>query len=337
MKILLHGIQKNHVIYIGFAENAGARNITSYLPYNYHVRYGDVSDISDTTPVLDKIDSYDLMVFSPRSFMDPNFSKILNSQSSSTKIFIDNDDDFFVRRIYTHNQIKFYFKRELYSAFDSSAYKSEWTIRYLYGGYIFEPINDKAPIAKSWGYMALPYAFAVKSKRLKKLFSYPVTVQPQKIPEMKRTTDLFFSMPLKTVNDRKLYYKTLIRLQRKYASSKMIIKTGGLPKDMYLKNIKAAKCSVAVRGGGYDSDRYWEIPCYGAALLAQKTPLAIENNFVNEESALMFGSEEELRRKFKKYILDSNEWKEIAKKGEELYFAHHTPKKRVRELILNRL
>lgn len=329
-------MQKNHYTYTGFAENIGAKNITSYLPYIYFTQHDDSSDTNDSNTILDKLDGYDLILFTPRSFIDPNFNEILNSNTSVTKIFLDNEDDFFIRRIYNHRQIKFYYKRELYSAIEPRC-TAEWLFRYLYGAYIFEPIHDRVSLIRSWHPLALPFKVAVKSSKLKKLYSYPITIKPKNLPEMKRVNDLFFCMPLKNISDRKTYYKATVALKDGFNKSKIVAKTGGLSKDVYLENLKSAKCSVAVRGGGYDSDRYWEVPCYGSALLAQRTPLAIENNFVDEESALMFGSKEELRLKFKKYVLDSNEWKEIAKKGQRLYFTHHTPKKRIKELILNRL
>ncbi len=65
----------------------------------------------------------------------------------------------------------------------------------------------------------------------------------------------------------------------------------------------------------------------------QKLPINIKNNFIDGESAVFFNSGQQLKKKFVKYFLKSNEWQEIAKKGYKHYHKYHTPECRAQTLI----
>ena len=117
---------------------------------------------------------------------------------------------------------------------------------------------------------------------------------------------------------------------------KSFISTNIVGKDKYIETIRNSKSGLSTRGTGYDTWRYWEIPCYGTALLAQRTPINIPNDFADEESALFFKDFDELKQKFEKYVIKSNEWLEIAKNGQKHFFKYHTPQKRA-EYILSKL
>ena len=135
--------------------------------------------------------------------------------------------------------------------------------------------------------------------------------------------------------ERRMYLKMLNGYITKN-KIKSFVSTKIVNKERYIKIIKNSKSGLSSRGTGYDTWRYWEIPCYGTALLAQRTPINIPNNFVDGESALFFKDFNELKQKFEKYAIKSNEWFEIAKGGQEHFFKYHTPKKRA-EYILKKV
>ncbi len=337
MKILLHGVHKKHYIYSGFSANLGAKNLTSYLPYNYFVRHNDPFDISDSDGVLDRLDSFDLIVFNQRSFMDKNFKKILNCDTSAPKIFIDIEDDFFVRNIYHSPQIKYYIKRELYSHMDGSVMKT-WMLKYLYGSYVYEVMRDSAPVSGSYSFPALPSFLAVQSSERKKLLPFSTTVEPVKVkPSTKKEYDLFYCCTVGNVPDRKKYYDILLGAQSRYQKARMFVKPGGIPKDEFMKSVLSSKVGVSVRGGGFVANADWELPCYGVALLLQRRPLVVPWDHIDGKTALLFGSSDELFEKFEKYVLKSDEWKEIAKGGQKLYYAHHTPQKLIKEQVIDKV
>lgn len=68
-------------------------------------------------------------------------------------------------------------------------------------------------------------------------------------------------------------------------------------KAAYNRKLREASIGVAIRGCGWDTYRYWEIPYFGAALLAQRTGHIIPDNFRDGEEAVFYGTAAEFRTK----------------------------------------
>ena len=54
----------------------------------------------------------------------------------------------------------------------------------------------------------------------------------------------------------------------------------------YIRVLARSRIGVSVRGGGYDTYRYWEIPSAGSLLLAEPTRILIPENFEDDREAI---------------------------------------------------
>lgn len=336
MKVLLHAWQKNHYLYEGLVNNLGVSKVISYLPSIFSTRYGDTGDFYDSTELLESIDEFDLIIFTPRSFYDRNFKLILNRYTSAIKVFMDLEDDFLLRNIIKHNEIRFYFKRELIENIRRT-YWVHWYLRSFYASVLLPPVHRKIgfPVDKL---NFLPYRTANNSISDKKLKGFPLSIGTSEsenaINGGEKYHDLFYCMSLNGIKERKYYFEILKRDSSNLGTN-TLVKPGGLSKEKYIHALKNSKASVSIRGMGFDTDRYWEIPAYGSMLISMRLPLNIRENFVDLESALFFQTYEELKVKFSKYVIHSNEWMEIMNRGHQKYLKFHTPTARVRDSLLS--
>ena len=338
MKILFYstykGIFLEDSLFKGFLEVAGKHNTYLYRPKDYKASETQINlngkrEIISSEDILTSLDNFDYILFFNSAFLDKNFYAVLNKKTSVKKIFIDGIDDFFIRRIYKHPEINHYFKRELYEEPIAKPKKIVWALRYYY------ELNRTPGIAgmkKRWfSYWNLPIGLSDQKKF--NISPLPLTVANPKMSKIKKDKSYEISFIGHNNNpERKMYIKMLAEYLVKN-KIKSFISTKIVDKDKYIETIKDSKSGLSTRGTGYDTWRYWEIPCYGAALLAQRTPIRIPNNFVDEESALFFKNFDELKQKLEKYVIKSNEWFEIAKNGQKYFFKYHTPKKRAEHML----
>ncbi len=104
--------------------------------------------------------------------------------------------------------------------------------------------------------------------------------------------------------------------------------------DDYIDAIARAKVAVSVRGHGYDTLRYWEIPsCPGTLLLADRLPLIRHKPFEEGTHALYFSSSDELVASAQR-ALNEDFWRQqIAEAGNDRLRTHHTARSRAQQLI----
>ena len=321
-------------IYNGFTEIYGKEHVYFYKPKNFElndigIELGNKKIIESENIIAD-IDTFDYIFFFNSSILDSNFKNILNKKTSSTKIYVDGYDDFFVRKIYYHPEIKFYLKREVYKDKIKQRDKLEWEIRYLYEFF-------RAPEAKinyKWfSYLNIPVNIA-KINKFNKLIPFQLTVDNTELLQGKHDDEYDISFLGHANNPERNGYLKKIKDWLKTTKIKNYISTEITEKYIYINLLKKSKVGLSLRGVGYDTWRYWEIACSGAALLSQRLPIYIPNDFVDGESAIYFSNFEGLKQKFEKYVIKSSEWKEIAKNGQKHFFKFHTPKKRA-EYLLN--
>jgi hypothetical protein len=337
MKILLYSIYKGifleEALYDGFSDLIGKNNVFFYKPEDYRIEDTQINILDCKNvygnEVLEEIDNFDYILFFNSAFLDKYFYAVLNKKSNVRKIFIDGIDDFFIRRIYKHPEISYYFKRELYKWPIKKLKKLEWMLRY------YNELNRTPGTAgkkKHWlSYWNLPIGLSHQKKF--NLLPMPLTVANPVKYKIKKARSYEVSFVGHNNNpERKMYVKMLYEYLTKN-KIKDFISTKIVDKERYIEIIKHSKSGLSTRGTGYDTWRYWEIPCYGTALLAQRTPINIPNNFVEGESALFFKNFDELKQKFEKYVIKSNEWLEIAKNGQKHFFKYHTCKKRSEYLL----
>ena len=101
----------------------------------------------------------------------------------------------------------------------------------------------------------------------------------------------------------------------------------------YNRNLKEAQIGVAVRGNGWDTYRYWEIPYFGAALLAQKTGHIIPEDFKNGEEAVFYSTAEEFQEKLQWMMDHPAEVSKIAAAGHQAVMSRHLSVHRARTVL----
>lgn len=89
---------------------------------------------------------------------------------------------------------------------------------------------------------------------------------------------------------------TIIGIKRRMAG-KIIRDFGGhfvsgnnMGYDAYRRSLAGARCGISIRGGGWDTIRYWEIPGFGSCLVSERVGerIRIIDDFKNGEEALFF-------------------------------------------------
>ena len=342
MKMLLYsadrGAAPERELYEGLKRALGSKNVTLYKPkvYGHTTEHTLPAGALDSSELRERIDEFDCIFMFYSSFPDKDFEYVLNKRNGSTKIFVDGVDDFFVRRIYNHPEIKYYLKRELYRTRPTLPYSAVWGARYLYEmAHIELNINYKWIFSKWAGIVGTAWKDGYRKMR-----PFPLMIVPKGArTAAKREYDLSFMGHINSM-DRLTYANAAESIGkhlglRVYVSRDYFNPKPALSKEEYLKVLSSSKAGLSTRGIGYDTYRYWEIPCYGSMLISQRLPIVIPDDFVEGESALYFSSREELESKVEKYLMKSDEWREIERNGQRHFFRHHTPEERVKRLVLN--
>lgn len=340
MKILIfspyQGMFLKDIIYNGFSALLGKNNVYLYKPQDYDLSLHDTKiinkkNIIGSDAINSVIDKFDYLFIFNSAMLDTNFYKILNRNTSTKKVFVDGMDDFFIRMIYKHPKIDYYFKRELYKYNIPVTAEFNWWMRYFVE--LTRTPGTKGKKTRWLSYWNMPIGLAYKSK-FKKVYPLPLTVansSNNNIFERKKKYDISFIGHANNLE--RIYY--LNRLKKYMDENKIygFLSTKIVSRKKYINTIKDSKIGLSIRGTGYDTWRYWEIPCYGSTLLAQKSPILIPNNFIDEESALFFSNFEELKQKLKKFVIKSDEWREIARNGNKWFLKYHTPRVRAKNML----
>lgn len=102
----------------------------------------------------------------------------------------------------------------------------------------------------------------------------------------------------------------------------------------YLRMLARAKIAISVRGYGYDTVKFFEIPSMPGTLLVSDTaPIVRPAPFVHGETALFFSSPSELVEVVR-HALDDEPWRQkISEAGNRHLATHHTPRARAKELL----
>ena len=106
-----------------------------------------------------------------------------------------------------------------------------------------------------------------------------------------------------------------------------------LPKPEYNRILGMSMIGVSVRGLGWDTYRYWEIPYFGAAMLSQRMPIVIPGNFVDGEEAVFFDDPEDFRTKAGRMLRDREGTLAIAKAGRKACLERHISVNRAKTVL----
>jgi hypothetical protein len=103
-----------------------------------------------------------------------------------------------------------------------------------------------------------------------------------------------------------------------------------LPWGEYMRLLSRSRIGVSVRGLGYDTYRYWEIPFAGALLLAETPHTVIPDNFVDGQEAV-FAPIERLADRARELLEEDT--RELAAAGRRKLLASHTSVQRARTVL----
>ncbi len=101
-----------------------------------------------------------------------------------------------------------------------------------------------------------------------------------------------------------------------------------------MEELSASRVAISVRGNGFDTYRYWEIPYAGSLLLAETPRTVIPDNFVDGVEAV-FAEPGELASVARR-LARSDAIEDIAAAGHEKLLRKHLSRHRA-ETVLERL
>jgi hypothetical protein len=100
--------------------------------------------------------------------------------------------------------------------------------------------------------------------------------------------------------------------------------------SFYLQELASCKIIINIRGGGWDTMRYWETPAVGGFMLSQKPQIVIPDNFEHEKDVVFFKDDlSDLTDLCDYYLKNESKRQEIAKSGLEKMKTFHSDEKRI--------
>lgn len=94
-------------------------------------------------------------------------------------------------------------------------------------------------------------------------------------------------------------------------------------KKGYNKAISESMIGISIRGMGWDTYRYWEVPYFGATLLTQKSPQVINGNFVDGHEAVFYETAFDFRRKLMEMLSAVDRTEKIGVAGHKAVMERH--------------
>ena len=95
------------------------------------------------------------------------------------------------------------------------------------------------------------------------------------------------------------------------------------PKADYNRALRGSMIGVSVRGWGWDTYRYWEIPYFGTCLLSEAMPIEIPGNFKDGEEAVFYTDENDMALKLCKLLAEPERAKDIGARGRAACLDRH--------------
>ncbi len=318
-------------IYHGLIGLLGRKNVIDYpLKFRYHIpsdRYSYFSKMDSHPMCLFKdefenelneeilFDDFDIIIIGAlRNDVRNIVLKVISEVPREKIVFIDGTDDPFVRSVY-FKKIK-YFKREcLYNNMTSFKYLMYWLTRRK----IF--YNFKQPL------------FPLSPSNFCKVEPLPFGIIDEGFnpPNEKIFDFCYIASP--TIRKRTEICNFLDDYAKKNKLN-AFISSGGVKRNKYLDIMAKSKIGISVRGEGFDTYRYWEIPYCSSMLISELPFIKIPNNFEEGKSAAFFSDTKELKEKIE-YYLKNDRWYETAKNGREHLLKYHTSINRAKTVLEN--
>lgn len=106
-----------------------------------------------------------------------------------------------------------------------------------------------------------------------------------------------------------------------------------ISKDEYNGKLISSMIGVSVRGGGWDTYRYWETPYFGVATLSDRLEIEIPNNFVEWEEAVFFDDIEDFKNKLRHMLARPEQTAAIACAGRKACLERHMSINRAKAVL----
>ncbi len=160
------------------------------------------------------------------------------------------------------------------------------------------------------------------------VFPLPFAIPPQVMNAPDRPRDIALSCVMNTTNPVRTRFADALARE-----GFTVLMDRRLPRDQYLDILNRSRIAVSLRGGGWDTFRYWEIPYSGALLLSERLPIVIPDNFVDGESAVFVTTPEEMVARAHALLADPARLDAIAARGKALAREKHTSRARARYVL----
>lgn len=98
---------------------------------------------------------------------------------------------------------------------------------------------------------------------------------------------------------------------------------GNQAKASYNKCLMESLIGVAVRGNGWDTYRFWEVPYFGACLLSQRPGIVIPRGLVDGQEAVYYDTAADFKEKLRGLLQNPGKAAEIGKAGRKACMERH--------------
>ena len=212
-----------------------------------------------------------IVVASLRDSVIADVRRVLELRRAIPTAFVDGEDDPYVRAVAT--EVDVYFKRETLRR--SIRLRARMPARRLY---------HRRRYPERWG-DRLRREIAVATAGSRSVVPLPLGIVDTGFePHGKRDVDVAF-LASPTSPERVRVVAELRELERDGVVVQ-IATAASLPWSDYIELLSRSRIAVSVRGLGYDTYRYWEIPYAGALLLSEPPRTVIPGNFVHGREAV---------------------------------------------------
>ena len=311
-------------LYHGLVTLLGADNVLEY-PENARYHGGAPADPRvpmlsfdfprASTPDLRELVTWAdaIVIASLRDAVVDDVRRTLEFRGSTPTVFVDGEDDPYVRAI--ASRVDLYFKRETLRR--SLRLRARMPLRRLYHRRRYperwrEPLRREIAVATARSVVPLPFGI----------------VDTGFEPSGERDIDVAF-LASPTSPERARVAEALRALEREGAVVQSA--TGAsLPWTEYLELLARSRIAVSVRGLGHDTYRYWEIPYAGALLLSEPPQIVIPDNFVDGQEAV-FAPVGEIVERARELL--SRDTRAIAEAGRRKLLARHTTVQRAQTVL----
>lgn len=307
------------VVYHGLATLLGSENVVEYPPNpRYHgvpdegvpfrALYFDFPDPA-RAELRDLVGAADaIVVGSLNDDVIPHVREVLAMRPRPIVAYLDADDSPYVRGVVDHVDV--YFKRETFlrpnrlwarmparRIYHARNYPDRWG----------DELRREVGISHRWTRRTVPLPYAMVDHGI--------------VPPAEWEYDVaFFGSPSHPIRQR--VFDAMAELEAEGVRVLLGVAERRTVKNWfaYLDLLGRSRIGISVRGAGFDTFRYWEIPYAGSLLLAEKPRIVIPRNFEDGREAV-FAEPRAMAATVRRLLDEGTD--EIAARGREALLARH--------------